>query len=158
MSAAALDGAGKPIGEAIQAKKTADGWDDAPREPRDHLVRGFGPPMSSPTVHLAVHRLLSSLRLSLRSLRLCVEIALSLVTAALGQPGYTHPNACAVCHAQIAETYARTGMARSFYPRARRPPPPYRRPRYTDASGKTLGCGPRWQKHLGLKQDESTLK
>src|SRR5207344_2582600 len=54
--------------------------------------------------------------LSLRSLRLCVEIALSLAAlpAALAQPGYADPNACAVCHAKIAETYARTGMARSF--------------------------------------------
>ena len=67
--------------------------------------------MSSPPSTLRSSAL-SSLRLSLRSLRLCVEIALS--SAALAQPGYADPNACAVCHAQIAETYARTGMARSF--------------------------------------------
>ena len=51
---------------------------------------------------------------SLRSLCLCVEIALSLVSVLPAQPGYAAPNACAVCHAQIAQTYARTGMARSF--------------------------------------------
>jgi len=61
-----------------------------------------------------VSRSLSSRISSLRPLRLCVEIALSLVSVLPAQPGYTDPNACAVCHAQIAETYARTGMARSF--------------------------------------------
>ena len=36
------------------------------------------------------------------------------VCAAAAQPGYADPKACATCHPQIAETYARTGMARSF--------------------------------------------
>ena len=34
--------------------------------------------------------------------------------AAAAQPGYVDPQRCAVCHGKIAETYARTGMARSF--------------------------------------------
>jgi hypothetical protein len=39
---------------------------------------------------------------------------LVLLHAVFAQPAYTDPNACAACHAKIAETYARTGMARSF--------------------------------------------
>jgi predicted CXXCH cytochrome family protein len=34
--------------------------------------------------------------------------------AAAAQPGYADANACAACHREIADTYARTGMARSF--------------------------------------------
>jgi len=37
-----------------------------------------------------------------------------LVLCAAAQSGYVDPKACAVCHPQIAETYGRTGMARSF--------------------------------------------
>src|SRR5207237_8068938 len=46
-------------------------------------------------------------------------LALSIGVAGVGgaaQPGYADPAVCAGCHRQIAETYARTGMGRSFRP------------------------------------------
>jgi tetratricopeptide (TPR) repeat protein len=37
-----------------------------------------------------------------------------LPAAAAGAPGYVNAQVCAACHSQIAETYAKTGMGRSF--------------------------------------------
>jgi predicted CXXCH cytochrome family protein len=44
--------------------------------------------------------------------------ALPVLFAAATPPGYVEPSACAQCHAQIAQTFSRTGMARSFQPAA----------------------------------------
>jgi formate-dependent nitrite reductase cytochrome c552 subunit len=40
--------------------------------------------------------------------------AIALLFAASGAPVYVNPAECAACHTRIAESYARTGMARSF--------------------------------------------
>ena len=66
----------------------------------------------------------------LRSLSTILAAALLLATGCGGKPGetdgaapaatrqarYVGSSACTPCHAEIAQTYARTGMGRSFYP------------------------------------------
>src|SRR5580658_7832797 len=42
--------------------------------------------------------------------------ALPVSLAAATPRGYVEPSACAECHTQIAQSFSRTGMARSFQP------------------------------------------
>src|SRR5262249_31400265 len=44
----------------------------------------------------------------------CVIAAQPLPTAQLSNAGYVEPGACAECHREIAESYSRTAMARTF--------------------------------------------
>ena len=86
---------------------------------------------------------------------------LLLLSAAAAQSGYADPKACAACHPQIAETYARTGMARSFgaiAPGAAMPPIPGGTFRH-EASEQTFTLpvrdGKTW---LRREQDGATLE
>ena len=86
---------------------------------------------------------------------------LQLLPAALAQPGYADPKACALCHAQVAQTYARTGMARSFgaiAPGAALPPIAGGTFRH-DASGQTFTLPVRNGKtYLRREQDGAVLE
>lgn len=44
-----------------------------------------------------------------------IGLAFAFAPAITGQTGYTNSEVCARCHQAIADTYQRTGMARSFY-------------------------------------------
>ena len=55
---------------------------------------------------------LSNMRIGLISLAIMLTAGTG--WSQTGPPGYVDPGSCARCHRQIAETYARTGMARSF--------------------------------------------
>jgi predicted CXXCH cytochrome family protein len=52
--------------------------------------------------------------LALASLLLCVTGAQQRAPAKISNDGYAEPGACASCHREIAESYARTAMARTF--------------------------------------------
>src|SRR6185503_7762965 len=52
--------------------------------------------------------------LALACLALCVTGAQHPSPATISNDGYLEPGACASCHREIAESYARTAMARTF--------------------------------------------
>src|SRR5262245_42087947 len=52
--------------------------------------------------------------LALACIVLCVAGAQQRSPATVSSDGYLEPGACASCHREIAESYARTAMARTF--------------------------------------------